>query len=372
LKSSPIDLKWMDRALDLAERGRYTVSPNPIVGAVLVRNGRRIEEAFHRRAGGPHAEADVLARAGSRARGADLYVTLEPCAHFGRTPPCADAISSSGISRVIVGSRDPNPLVRGRGLARLARAGIEILWADGRRRERAEEQNEKFRVWIAEGRPFVLAKWAASLDGRIATARGESRWISGAAARRQALLLREEYDAVLVGAGTVLSDDPRLTRRLGRNRVTPHWRIVLDGRLRVSDRARVFKGPGHRLVVTALSERHPRARRLTRAGVEVWSLPGRVAGRVDLRRFLARLARRDVTGLLVEGGAETLASFFEVGLVDSVAVFVNPRILGGSSAPAGVGGRGFSLASSPRLTGLRVEPMGEDWRITGRVVRGRA
>jgi diaminohydroxyphosphoribosylaminopyrimidine deaminase / 5-amino-6-(5-phosphoribosylamino)uracil reductase len=369
MTSSPVDLKWMDRALDLAELGRYTVSPNPMVGAVLVRGGRVIGEAFHRRAGGAHAEAAALRRAGSRARGADLYVTLEPCAHFGRTPPCADAIVAAGVSRVIVGSRDPHPLVRGRGLDRLSRAGVEMLPADAARRRRAEEQNEKFRIWADEGRPFVLAKWAASLDGHLATSRGESRWITGAAARRSALLLREEYDAVLVGAGTVLADDPRLTRRLGRNRVTTPWRVVLDGRLRAPERARLFREAGNCVVLTALPESHARARRLARRGVEVWSLPSRRQGRVDLRRALAAMAQRGITSVLVEGGAETLGSFFDAGLVDRVAVFTAPRILGGTAAPAAVGGRGFALASGPRLRRVEMERIGADWLVTGRVIR---
>jgi diaminohydroxyphosphoribosylaminopyrimidine deaminase/5-amino-6-(5-phosphoribosylamino)uracil reductase len=363
-----IDLKWMDRALELAELGRYTVSPNPMVGAVLVRAGRVISEASHRRAGGPHAEAAALARAGGRARGADLYVTLEPCAHFGRTPPCADAIVEAGVSRVIVGSRDPHPLVRGRGLRRLSRAGVKVLSADAARRRRAEDQNEKFRIWADERRPFVLAKWGASLDGRIATFRGESRWITGTAARRRALLLREEYDAVLVGAGTVLADDPRLTRRLGRN-TTTLWRIVLDGRLRAPEGARIFRESGNRVVLTALPESHPRARRLARRGVEVWSFPSRREGRVDLRRAAAAMARREITSVLVEGGAETLGSFFDAGLADRIAVFIAPRILGGAAALPAVGGRGFSLTSAPQLEKGRVELLGEDWMITGRVAR---
>jgi len=340
-----------------------------MVGAVLVRGGRVIGEAFHRRAGEAHAEAAALARAGSRARGADLYVTLEPCAHFGRTPPCADAIVAAGVSRVIVGSRDPHPLVQGRGLRRLSRAGVEVLSADAARHRRAQEQNEKFRIWADEGRPFVLAKWAASLDGRIATSRGESRWITGTAARRRALLLREEYDAVLVGAGTVLADDPRMTRRLGRNTATTPWRIVLDGRLRVPERARVFREAGNRVVLTALPESHPRARRLARRGVEVWSFPSRRQGRVDLRRAAAAMARREITSVLVEGGAETLGSFFDAGLADRVAVFTAPRILGGRAALPAVGGRGFSLATGPRLRDVRIESVGEDLLFTGRVVR---
>ena len=359
----------MDRALDLAELGRYSVSPNPMVGAVVVRAGKAIAEGFHRRAGAAHAEAAALERASRRARGADLYVTLEPCAHVGRTAPCVDSIIAAGITRVVIAARDPNPLVRGKGVARLSRAGVEILWADGDRRRRAERQNEKFRVWIGERRPFVLAKWASTLDGRIATTKGESRWITGEAARRRALLLREEYDAVLVGAGTVATDDPLLTRRLGRNRTTPHWRIVLDGRLRVSDRARLFQNPKGCLVVTARRETDPRARSLERRGVEVWSLPGSRPGEVDLRAMLARLAERDVTSLMVEGGAETLASFFEAGLVDRVAAFLAPRILGGKRAVGAAGGRGFGLAATPHLADVAVEALGGDWLVTGRVKR---
>lgn len=368
-RATPVDLKWMDRALQLAERGRYGVSPNPMVGAVVVRGGRLVAQAFHARAGEPHAETAALRRAGRRAKGADLYVTLEPCAHFGRTPPCADAIVKAGVRRVIVASRDPNPLVRGKGLARLARGGVRVLWADAARRRLAEEQNDKFRVWIGQGRPFVLAKWAAAVDGRIATAKGESRWITGVAARRRALLLREEHDAVLVGAGTVAADDPRLTRRLGVNRATAHWRIVLDGRLRVSERARLFRRPSGCVVVTARPVSDPRARRLARRGVEVWSLPASTTGLVDLRAMLARLAQRGVSSLLVEGGAETLATFFEAGLVDRVALFLAPRILGGEDAPGAVGGAGFRLAATPRLEGVEVERVGKDWLITGRMSR---
>ncbi|MGE5412729.1 MAG: bifunctional diaminohydroxyphosphoribosylaminopyrimidine deaminase/5-amino-6-(5-phosphoribosylamino)uracil reductase RibD, partial [Syntrophomonadaceae bacterium] len=255
---SRIDFGFLERALDLAEKGRYTVAPNPMVGAVIARGGRIVAEAWHRRAGGAHAEAAALSRAGAAARGADLYLSLEPCAHFGRTPPCAPAVVEAGVARVIVAARDPKPLGRGRGLATRSSAGIEVGLAPGTLRRRAEEQNEKFRTAVARRRPFVLAKWASSLDGRIASARGESRWITSEAARRRGLLLREEYDAVLVGAGTVRADDPRLTRRLGRAGGRPHWRIVLDGRLRAPEGARVFRGPGRRVVATTERAEHPK------------------------------------------------------------------------------------------------------------------
>ena len=362
-------MKWMDQALELAERGRYSVSPNPMVGAVVTRGGRAVGMGFHRRAGGPHAEVVALSRAAARSRGADLYVTLEPCAHFGRTPPCADAIVASGVGRVIVAARDPNPLASGRGLSVLRRAGIQVLFADAARRRRAERQNEKFRVWIRERRPYVLAKWAATLDGKTASAGGKSRWITGPRARRKALLLREEYDAVLVGAGTVLSDDPRLTRRLGRGRATPHWRIVLDGRLRVDAGARLFRRPENVLVVTARAPSHPSVRLLAARGIRVWSLRGG-SDRVSIPALLSKLARHGVTSILVEGGSATLGEFFRARRVDRVAVFLAPRILGGAGAPAGVGGVGFTLGSTPRVKDIEIERLGEDILVTGRVDRG--
>ena len=357
----------MSRALDLAEEGRYTVSPNPMVGAVVVSGARVVGEGFHLRAGGPHAEVEALARAAARARGATLYVTLEPCAHQGRTPPCGDAIVAAGIARVVAAVRDPNPLVSGRGMRRLARAGIATSWAAPEERRRAERQNEKFLTFMSRRRPFVLAKWAATLDGKIASGTGESRWITGRDARARSLRLREEFDAILVGSGTVLADDPRLSRRLGWSAGLPHRRIVLDGRLRLTPRARIFARPESALVVTALSEGHPKARAFASAGVPVWSVPARRAGLVDLAKLLRRLGDDFVTSLLVEGGAATLWEFFRTGLVDRATVFLAPRILGGSAAPGGVGGTGFTLPRSPRMKDLEWEPVGDDLMLTGRI-----
>jgi diaminohydroxyphosphoribosylaminopyrimidine deaminase / 5-amino-6-(5-phosphoribosylamino)uracil reductase len=368
-RNPPIDLSWMDLAFDLAERGRYTVSPNPMVGAVLVKGGRIVGKGFHERAGKAHAEVMAIREARGEARGADLYVTLEPCAHFGRTPACAAAILSSGIRRVVAASRDSNPLVGGRGLAALRRGGVDVRDAGPSRRLRAELQNEKFRVWIERRRPFVTAKWAATLDGKTAAAGGMSRWITGREARERALLLREEHDAVLVGARTVILDDPRLTRRLGKNLVTPHWRIVLDGLLKVPERARLFRRPEGVIVATARSPAHPAVRRLASRGVRVWSLPGRRPGHVSIPLLLGKLARHGIASLLVEGGAATLWEFFDARRVDRVAVFVAPRILGGAGAPGGVGGAGFPLTSTPRLTDIEVERLGEDLLITGCPVR---
>lgn len=361
-----IDLAFLERAGALAERGRYTVSPNPMVGAVVVRGGRVVGEGFHRRAGGPHAEVAALRAAGAKARGADLYLTLEPCVHRGRTPACAPVVVASGVRRVVVAAKDANPLVAGRGIAALRRAGLDVVLAPARFRRAEEERNEKFRAAIVRRRPFVLAKWASSLDGRIASARGESRWITGEPARRRALALREEYDAVLVGAGTVGADDPRLTRRLGRAGGLPHRRIVLDGKLRVAESARVLRGRGA-IVVTAAPASHPKARRLKTRGVEVWSLPGRAPGRVDLGRLLDALGSAGMTSLMVEGGAETLGAFLEARLVDRIAVFLAPSLLGGRGALGAVGGRGFALADAAVVRGLRLERLGGDVLATGRL-----
>jgi diaminohydroxyphosphoribosylaminopyrimidine deaminase/5-amino-6-(5-phosphoribosylamino)uracil reductase len=362
------DGRLFDRALELAEKGRDSVSPNPMVGAIVVRgNGRIVGEGYHRRAGGPHAEVAALRSAGRAAEGADLYVTLEPCNHAGRTGPCTRAIREAGIRRVIFAVGDPNPGVAGGGGRALRRAGIGVDRADAEVRERAARQNEKFLTFCTSGRPFVLAKWASTIDGRIAATDGRSRWITGPAARERALRLREEYEAVLVGAGTVLADDPRLNRRLGANRPESQWRVVLDGRLRISPRAGVFDAPGRVVVATSRRPDHPRARLLSARGAEVWSLPGGRGASVSIRRLLRRLGRAGVTSLLVEGGAETLASFFEAGAVDRVCVFLAPRLLGGSGAPAAIGGRGFPLPATPRLTEARIAPVGEDWMLTARV-----
>lgn len=328
-------------------------------------SGRRIVgEGFHARAGGSHAEIVALRRAGSRARGADLYVTLEPSDHVGRTPPCTAAIREAGIERVLAALPDPNP-VSGRGAASLRTAGVAVRFARGSIARRAARQNERFLQAIANGRPYVLAKWASSLDGRIADAAGESRWITGKQARRQALLLREEFDAVLVGAGTVASDDPLLTRRLGKNR-GPYRRVVLDGRLRVPVSARLFRDPSGVVVATAQPERHVRARRLASRGVAIWSLPSR-SGSVSIDALLRRMAAEGIGSVLVEGGGETLASFLEARAVDRVCVFLAPRVFGGRRAPAAVGGAGFRLADSPDLSDVEIERFGGDTMITGRV-----
>jgi len=347
----------MARAVALARRALGRTSPNPAVGAVIVKNGRVVGEGYTRPAGGPHAEVVALRRAGTRARGATLYVTLEPCAHFGRTPPCADAVIAAGLARVVVAVGDPNPLVRGRGVRGLRRAGIAVTT-----RVLAEEAGAVsawFRHFIVRRRPFVLLKLAASLDGRIATARGESRWISGPEARRWVHELRNRVDAVMVGAGTVIADDPALTCRVRGGR--DPLRVVVDGRLRMSPRARMLRqrSSASTLVATTGAASRGRSRALTRAGAEVVILGGR-GTTLHLPALLRELASRGVVCVLVEGGGELAAALLRARLVDRLLVVSAPTLLGGDGR-AMLGALGLRrLAGAPRIVDETVTRLGPD------------
>jgi diaminohydroxyphosphoribosylaminopyrimidine deaminase/5-amino-6-(5-phosphoribosylamino)uracil reductase len=348
----------MRRALALARRGRFTVAPNPKVGAVLVdAAGAIVGEGWHRRAGEPHAEIHALAAAGERARGATLFVTLEPCAHVGRTPPCADAVIAAGVARVVASHRDADPRTAGAGFERLRAAGIEVEAGVGA--EEALELNQPFLTRMLRGRPAVTLKWAASLDGKIATAAGESRWITGATSRRRALELREEHDAILIGSGTALADDPLLTRRLGLAG-RPNLRVVLDRRLRLPAGARMFDEPGEVVVYTELREA-ARREGLERRGARVVVLE-----RVEPATVLADLAGRGIASVLVEGGGEVAAAFAESGLWERVVAFVAPRLVGGSAAPTALGGLGVGvLDRAAGLERVTVRRRGVDLEIAG-------
>lgn len=326
----------MRRALALAARGLGETSPNPVVGCVIARGGHVVGEGFHARAGGPHAEVLALRRAGAAARGAWLYVTLEPCAHHGRTPPCAPLVRDAGIARVVAAARDPDPRVSGRGLALLRRAGVRV--ETGVLAREAEALNGRFLTAARRGRPFVLLKAALTLDGRIATASGRSKWITSAAQRRQARWLRRLHDAVLVGIGTVLADDPLLLPRPRTRR--PFTRVVLDTRLRIPLGSRLVRSTGPRTPLVVLCARGVPARRrrtLEARGVSVVEVLART-GRIPPRAALAALRARGITSVMVEGGSEVLGSFLEARLVDEVALFRAPLLLGGRGSLPAFGG----------------------------------
>ena len=361
-----IDLRHMGRALELARQGLGHTSPNPAVGAVVVRNGDQVGEGFHERAGAPHAEVVALRAAGARALGATLYVTLEPCVHHGKTPPCTEAILGAGVQRVVVAVRDPNPLVDGRGITRLREAGLDV--EVGVEEAEAALVNRAFFRFITTGRPHVTLKVAMTLDGKIAARDGHSRWITGEAARAEVHRMRSRSDAILVGIGTLLTDDPGLTVRLDRPCPREPFRVVVDSRLRTPPNARVIRaGRAERVIVACLDSALPeRARRLEERGVQVLRLPA-WDGRVDLASLMAALGERQIVSVLAEGGSQLNASLIEQGCVDHVACFVAALLLGGESAPGAIGGPGRLLKEAVRLRDARCTRIGEDFLFEGDV-----
>jgi len=361
--------RFMRRALELAERGRGLTSPNPMVGAVLVTSSGEIAgEGFHAKAGAPHAEVEALRAAGARARGATLYVTLEPCSHHGRTPPCATAVIDAGVARVVAAVADPNPLVSGRGFAALRAAGIEVVTGAGA--AAAERQNRAFLTAMRESRPHVTLKAGMTLDGKIADLHGGSRWITGEAARDRAHRLRSESDAIVVGIGTVLRDDPELTVRLGEPWPREPLRVVLDTEARTPVGARLIRAgrPSAALIAVGAEAPRPRVEALAASGATVLSCRTRDR-RVDLGALLAELFAREVRAVLVEGGGEVHGAFLDSGLVDRVAIFTAPVLIGGRGATPVVGGAGRELKSAIRLGGFTVTPLGDDLLIEADVVR---
>lgn len=352
------DRLHMMQALRLAAQGLYTTTPNPRVGAVVVRDGSVIGSGWHERAGGPHAEINALA--GIDAKGADVYVTLEPCSHYGRTPPCADALVRAGVARVVVAMMDPNPLVAGKGIAKLKAAGIRVEC--GLLENEALELNRGFNSRMQRGRPWVRLKVAASLDGKTALENGVSRWITGDAARRDGHRLRARSCAILTGIGTVLADDPRFTVR-DVETVRQPLKIVVDSRLRLPENAKILGG--NLLVVTATQDAGKKAR-LEALGAEVLLLPGK-DGRVDVGRLMHELGARAINELHVEAGEGLNGALLEAGLVDEIVFYLAPHIMGS---------RARGMFDFPALTEMQnrfelkledIRMVGKDLRVVGRI-----
>jgi diaminohydroxyphosphoribosylaminopyrimidine deaminase/5-amino-6-(5-phosphoribosylamino)uracil reductase len=373
------DAHFLRQALRLARRGLGTTSPNPTVGAVLVKRGQIIGRGRTAPAGGPHAEIAALRNAqkrGHNPQGATLYVTLEPCCTHGRTPPCTEAIQAAGIRRVVVGATDPNPQHAGRGFKVLQRARIDIV--HGVLSEECAQLNEAFNYWIVHRTPFITVKAAMTLDGKIATTSGESKWITGEKSRAHGMKLRQASDAILVGINTILADDPSLTHRKrkaesGKRKIKPLRRIVLDSRARTPLTAKVVNDEAAALTTIVVSARAPQKRvaalaKRVRVMVAPHSRNTRQASRISLPWLLNQLGAENVTGLLVEGGGEVNASFLLGGLARRVAFFYAPKILGGQSALKGVAGDGASnLSEVLPLRELVWRQLGEDLFLTARV-----
>lgn len=363
--SASSDGRWMRRALELAQRGEGAVEPNPMVGCVLVRDGRLVGEGWHARYGAAHAEVEALESAGEAARGATAYVTLEPCSHQGKTPPCTEALRAAAPARVVVATLDPNPQVSGGGVERLREAGLVV--EVGLLQTEADALIAPFAKWARTTRPWVIGKWAASLDGRIAAHTGDSQWITCEASRREAHRLRGRVDAVLVGIGTVRADDPLLTARPPGPRVAT--RVVLDARCETSPTSQLAKSAGEIPVLIGCGRDAPEARvaNLRKLSCEVVPLDGDDR-RSRLGSLLDELGRREMTNVLVEGGAGVLGALFDAGWLDEVFAFIAPKLIGGEAAPtplAGVGVDQIDLAW--RLQSPLVRRFDEDVCISGRL-----
>ncbi|OSM00273.1 bifunctional diaminohydroxyphosphoribosylaminopyrimidine deaminase/5-amino-6-(5-phosphoribosylamino)uracil reductase RibD [Magnetofaba australis] len=361
--------RYMDMALRLAARAQGRTRPNPTVGCVLVKQGRIVGKGYHHRAGLPHAEREALAEAGAAARGATAYVTLEPCSHHGRTPPCCDGLIEAGVAQVVAAMSDPNPQVAGRGLERLRAAGIAVTV--GVREAEAQALIRPFTTWMLHKRPMVTLKAAASLDGKTATRSGQSQWITGPAARKRGHQLRNSHDAILIGSGTLLADDPQLTCRLrgGRDPV----RVVVDANLRIADEAAVLNLPSQAptwIIATEQADPIRRAELSARNNVEVITCGALPDGRVDLHDLMGQLASRDITSVLSEAGGILTSALLEARLADRVALFLAPMLIGGGEARGILGGLGVSeLAQAPRIERMALQSLdGGDLYVSGDLI----
>ncbi len=353
------DLQYMQLAMELADNGKGGVNPNPLVGAVIVKDDRIIGRGWHKRFGGPHAEINAFSDAGESVVGATMYVTLEPCSHYGKTPPCSKAIIENGIDRVVIGLKDPNPLVAGRGIKMLEEAGIKVEC--GLLQDELRYQNRVFLKYISEKTPWVVMKTAMTLDGKIATYTGDSKWVSGEESRRMVHGLRNEFAGIMVGVDTVIADDPELTCRLGIGGTRNPVRIVVDSTARVPVDSRIFDTSVARTIIaTTYKSNCAKLKVLKHKGVEI-VMVGERNGRVDLHELMVQLGEKGIDGILLEGGACLNYSIVNEGLVDEVISFIAPKIVGGDLSKTPVGGNGRAVMSDAiELENIRVEKAGKD------------
>ena len=364
----PDDIEYMREALKLAESTRGRTSPDPMVGAVIVKDGEITATGYHAEQGTPHAEAWALEKAGEKARGATLYLNLEPCSHFGYNPPCTKAIIDAGIKKVVAAMQDPNPMVSGKGFAELREAGVEV--EVGLLEKEARKLNEVFIKHITTGRPFVILKAAMSLDGKIATKTGESFWITGMGARRYVHFLRSTVDAVMVGIGTVLKDDPELTVREIPKVYKNPFKIILDGHGRTPRTAKVLKNePSKTIIMVTKTAPAEKVKKLKETGAEVLVFED-LNGLVNLDALMVELGKRKITSLLIEGGGRVNAGAIKAGIVDKVIFFISPKLIGGEKAPTPVEGEGIEILSQAiNLKDIRVETIDGDILIEGYIVK---
>jgi len=369
------DEHYMWHAIELAKKGVGKTSPNPAVGCIIVNGGKIVGAGYHEKAGLPHAEAVALEEAGPLANGATAYVTLEPCCCHGRTPPCTQALINAGIVRVVAAMQDPNPQVAGNGFKELEKAGVDV--EVGLLEQEAQKLNDAYSTYIRQNRPYVTLKAAITLDGKIATRAGESKWISGEEARHYVHELRDKTDAILVGVNTVLKDDPELTARPIGRKGNPVKRIILDSKLRIPEYAKVLETGAEgddgledeeegleTIIATTQGAPLPNVRALEKPNVRILFVDEK-GGRVDMQKLMVELARDGVTSVLIEGGAEIFASALEAGIVDKVLLFVAPKIMGGDSKSV-IGGRGIEkLSQAINLRRLEAKKIGDDLMIEG-------
>ncbi|MEX2188577.1 MAG: bifunctional diaminohydroxyphosphoribosylaminopyrimidine deaminase/5-amino-6-(5-phosphoribosylamino)uracil reductase RibD [Pirellulales bacterium] len=361
------DLGFMRRAIELARQGQGAVEPNPMVGCIVVANDRVVGEGWHQQYGGPHAEVHALAAAGEAARGATLYVTLEPCCHYGQTPPCTEAIRGAGIARVVAAMRDPFPLVDGQGITSLQAASVAVEF--GLCEDEARELNAPFIKLVTRCCPWFIAKWAMTLDGRVATRAGDSQWISCEASRAIVHQLRGRVDAIVIGRGTAVADDPLLTARPPGLRIP--LRIVMDTSAQLPLDSQLVRTAGEfdTLVAVGMEADRGRCRALAQAGCEVFSLAASTP-ELRLQEFVEELAGRQVTNVLVEGGPTLLGSMFDAGLIDEVHAFIAPKLIGGTFAKGPIAGVGRALIDeAAQMESVDLRRVGDDVYITGRVRR---